>query len=442
MSDDSTKAGFFRSKRVFALCSLSVLAVVTLLVLFLLRGGTLGAKLTEIREKGLPTSPSELNDYYAVPAGVADRTDAWQKVFDLLENADLENRGQALPYIGNGPTPVPPPGEKWDQLALSRKFLVEHEQEIAAIHEAGAETGQIRFPLDFTLGNPLQFEISSRPRTIARLLSLDAHVSTHDGDSERTLNDIRSIFAISDALQGEVILVRHLLRNALHAMGISVLEEVFSHNDWTDEDLAALQESIRRADFRDELIFALHGERAISLKLIDMISFGPFRSSSKIELIRLTDRTVSGVEESWIAGIDRQKEIAAENTANRGKGMSWLKFQAVFALAPVYQQTVLSGARAVARQRCALVALAAKRHQLRHGRYPTSPQDIDKDLIGPGEQVEEILTDPFDGKPLRWISEDARLLVYSLGTDLKDDGGNTIDTDEASAPDVGFWIDK
>ncbi|WP_417848517.1 hypothetical protein [Thalassoglobus sp.] len=442
MTNDSPKAGFFRSKRVFALCSLSLLSVVVLLVLFLLRGGTLGAKLAEIREKGLPTSPSELNDYYAVPAGVADRTDAWQKVFDLLENADLENRGQALPYIGNGPSPIPPPGEEWDQLAASRKFLAEFEKEIAAIHEAGAETGQIRLPIDFTVGDPFQFEMSKQPRIIARLLSLDAHVSTHDGHSERTLNDIHSIFAISDALQGEVILISHLLRNAFHAMGISVMEEVLSHNAWDDEDLAALQESIRRANFRDELIFALHGERAISLKLIDMISFGPFRSSSKIELIRLTDRTVSGVEESWIAGIDRQKEIAAENTANRGKAMSGLKYQAVFALAPAYEQTVLSGARATARQRCAIVALAAKRHQLRHGSFPGSLQEIDKDLIGPSQQVEELLTDPFDGKPLRWISEDTRLLVYSLGTDLEDDGGNTIDTDEASAPDVGFWIDK
>ncbi len=442
MSNESPKAGFFRSKLFWGLCALPVFVIGVLIAFYLLGRETLSSKLTEMRENGLPTNLSELNEYYAVPEGVTDRTKSWQKAIDLLEKSELGKNGEALPFLGNGNTPIPPPGEEWDQYEASQQFLAEREHILEAIYDASSESGQLRFPLDFNAGNPLLLTMTEQPRTAARLLTLDAHTSMHQKSFERTLKDLLSIFELSNAMRGEVILVNHLIHIAIQSNGISALQDLIIHNDWTDEQLATLQMVIREANFRAELIHCLHGECASSLDMMDQIPLGPFRAANKMELIRLMESTVTELENSWRAGIEWQKTLSAEMTAKRGSAMTMLRLRAVFLLAPAYEQIVLSGAEATARQRCANAALAAKRHQLRHGILPVSLEEIDKDLIGPDDEVDSLLTDPFDGKPLQWLSEETRVVVFSIGKDLKGDGGDIESTEEDFPTDVGFSIRK
>jgi hypothetical protein len=66
-----------------------------------------------------------------------------------------------------------------------------------------------------------------------------------------------------------------------------------------------------------------------------------------------------------------------------------------------------------ARLRVAATAGAVEPCRVRHGRWPQRLDDLPE---GP-------LADPFDGQPLRYKVTPAGRMVYSIGQDLRDDGG-------------------
>ena len=56
--------------------------------------------------------------------------------------------------------------------------------------------------------------------------------------------------------------------------------------------------------------------------------------------------------------------------------------------------------------------MACRLYELRHGRAPETLDALTPELL------REVPTDPFDGKPFRYVRADA--VVFSVGRDLKD----------------------
>jgi len=81
-----------------------------------------------------------------------------------------------------------------------------------------------------------------------------------------------------------------------------------------------------------------------------------------------------------------------------------------------------------------ITAIALKRYQLKHGNYPP-----DLNSLVP-EFVSEIPLDPVDGQPLRYRSNsDGTFLLYSLGENGKDDGGNPTSKPGAEFSHFYYW---
>jgi hypothetical protein len=74
----------------------------------------------------------------------------------------------------------------------------------------------------------------------------------------------------------------------------------------------------------------------------------------------------------------------------------------------------------LAELRCAEAMLAVERYQRRHQRWPDSLETLVPDLIS------EVPKDPFDGQPLRYRRAKYGAVIYSVGSDGMDDGGNII----------------
>lgn len=106
-------------------------------------------------------------------------------------------------------------------------------------------------------------------------------------------------------------------------------------------------------------------------------------------------------------------------------------------LFPTYNSLFEKLAEAQASRRAVEVAIAQTHYRLDHGGYT---DDLAK-LVP--TYLPAMPIDPFDGKPMRVKSQpDGGLLIYSVGQDLKDDGGN-IDknpTDATKPTDVGFLL--
>ncbi len=75
-------------------------------------------------------------------------------------------------------------------------------------------------------------------------------------------------------------------------------------------------------------------------------------------------------------------------------------------------------ARCLANLRLAVTAVALEQFRAAHNnRYPASLSELAPNYL------DAVLTDPFDGQPLRYQKQGNGYLLYSIGADLKDDGG-------------------
>jgi len=75
--------------------------------------------------------------------------------------------------------------------------------------------------------------------------------------------------------------------------------------------------------------------------------------------------------------------------------------------------------------RLSRLGLAATAYRLRHGKLPAALEAMTPEFMP------RIPADPFDGKAMRMKMDGTDLLIYSIGSDLKDDGG-------AENPDRSF----
>jgi hypothetical protein len=80
--------------------------------------------------------------------------------------------------------------------------------------------------------------------------------------------------------------------------------------------------------------------------------------------------------------------------------------------------------------------VAAERYRKEHGRWPENMAA----LVTAG-LLKEVPTDPFDGQPLRWRRLPKGIVVYSVGPDGKDNGGNINRANPvAVGTDLGFQL--
>ena len=432
-----------RKRLVMAGASAIVLISLVLLALFsMFSSSRLNQKIADLRSQGLPTNAEELNAYYSVPPDVTDTTELWSAATTAVKNAGIDQRAAKIPIVGLGPTPVPEPGKEWAELEISRTFLAELDTELQLIRRAAEAGGMARFPVDFTLGLNAPLAAQQEVRGVSRLLKLSAHVHAHDGQDSEALKDATGICAVSDSLQGDPILISQLVRIATHAIGCELTVDMLPHCKWTDEELESLQVAFGRADFRREMLRAFYGERAQCLSAIDAINAPAgilFRNGNKLKAIELIDESAEGLETSWLEATKRHQKIDAELNTMSGSMISRMKYMSIMLMLPALQQAVTAGTRAEARQNCAIVTIAVYRYRLQYGTLPMSVTDL-KDLI-PGDASDKSsrVIDPFDGQSLRFKADNDHVLIYSIGNNKVDDGGD-IANEKLLEGDLGYSV--
>jgi hypothetical protein len=100
---------------------------------------------------------------------------------------------------------------------------------------------------------------------------------------------------------------------------------------------------------------------------------------------------------------------------------------------PALTQCCEAAAVADARRRAVRLALAVERYRAGHGRFPARLEDLVPEFIP------LVPLDPFDGQPMRMRRTGQRLIVYSIGPDLTDDGGAPLDKTKKTG-DIPFEL--
>ena len=90
-------------------------------------------------------------------------------------------------------------------------------------------------------------------------------------------------------------------------------------------------------------------------------------------------------------------------------------------LLPAQNAVFNAAAGATALRDAAMTLVAVERYRAVHGRSPESLDQLVPDFIP------KVPIDPFDGQPLRYRLDPDRYVVYSVGEDRQDDGGDPDD---------------
>lgn len=411
--------------------------VLTALAFWLSLKMELNGKLAKLRAQGVPTTPKELDAYYAIPDGEADATEAWLRALQAAKIASAAPAAKSLPIIGTSKIVIPPPGEDWSQLDEVRQFLSDHSAQMKIIHDADQTPGGVRFPVDFSKGFETVLNEVQGSRGVSRLLQLDAYVQAHDGHDQEALQDVRGIFALSESLRHEPILISHLVRIAIFATGGRTLEVLLPSSDWKEDDLSSLRNMIAKIDHRHSLERAVNGDLPLTLQHFEITFPEPVRL---IGLLASLDRYAIFKEhfnKPW------PHYEAADKLIDDRLQSNW-----TYRLTPGVR-VLLSGqvvgwmtaqTRAIAYQRAMLALIDAQRFRLKEGRLPESMEELEAAFPSTTPEEAEQRIDPFGGAPLKLISNEKGIVIYSIGEDGVDDGGHL--PREEKAKDLGYTLPR
>jgi hypothetical protein len=289
-----------------------------------------------------------------------------------------------------------------------------------------------------------------RLRAPTQILMLDARALALAGQHGEAMKAAQACLPISHVLEDEPHLIGQLIRVAIVTISTGTAERVLALGDVPDDALAAYQADLAREAASIRLTAGLRGERAIIHQAFGLISRG-----------KLTLRDIGGSSPppawwglAWLQAFANQEMARREHAdalrlMTRMVEASKLPVKDQFAAEAAIDSDLaaLSGAsvirqlapampkasNAARRAQCQAVAMraliAVERYRLKHGRWPAELEDTVPAFL---DRVPE---DPIDGAPIRYAKWADGVVVYSIGNDRTDDGG-----DVAPFKDFGYRL--
>jgi hypothetical protein len=275
----------------------------------------------------------------------------------------------------------------------------------------------------------------------------DATLAAEDGDSNRALEDLRIISAISRKAEEQPMLMSFLLEASIQSFVPRVVTAVLALTEPESKKLAETQAAILELLALPTLRSHIRGEQALLEDLVRSFSEGLIDRQKLDAMGGTVPASVTGLTyiDEWLHRVGRHGWLLRDTT---------FQLRYYQALTRVLRESVdgpnihegeliemrdrasprtadaLQGAqnlvdadrRRRALLQCCVVALAAERYRRDRGHWPASVEELAPAYLS------SVPVDPYDLKPLRYRLIDGGAVVYSVGEDRADDGG-----------DVEYW---
>ena len=419
----------------------------------------LNARIDAIRAAGYPVTWAELDKWYTIPEGAENAADTIMDAFSYY----VEPHDTKLLPIGRARLPARTEPLAEETKAFVAQYLADNEEAIELLH-AGAVIENCRYPVDLSAGHEALFPYLSHMKESVRLLNVEA-ISHADSDPRLSARSVISSFGLTRSLDKEPTLVSQLARIACQDLTVSTLEHLINRTDFTDEQLRELSQAIVDAQAPSALPQSFVGERCMALATLKMppaqlthdLSIMSGRSPKSgldahlstlvITLHRfagLTDRSaiiyldlMDDFVKATQLPFDRHRR-AIEAIDARRRVASGTDFLLGHVMPPIATVDTIN-MTGIAYLHTAQAALAIQRYRLVAGKIP----DMLADLVP--TYLNAVPSDPFDGKDLRYEKLGIGFVVYSVGQDLRDDGGTEKPprrTKESPNWDVTFIVER
>lgn len=272
---------------------------------------------------------------------------------------------------------------------------------------------------------------------ILQLLSLDAKLRLVDREIEAAASYIPLFFRVVSPLSDEPNMVAQMKRETTARRAATMLESILRAGKLSNETLELLDEEFRSFLASYTMKWSLWGERACLLALHDD-KFGMRGLQRAVLSVSLTGDKRKSLEfiHSLIDAQDNPARLLSAAKTIESE-LAKLPKRYLFAsfMATSIPRRVRSHVECLAEIRAVRVLNALERFRLRTGTLPTALDELVPTYVA------AIPTDPFDQAPLKFTTRDRMLIVYSVGSDGVDDGGQVAPVGgEKRARDRGFRL--
>lgn len=317
-------------------------------------------------------------------------------------------------------------------------------------------------PLDYenrvkAAGEMLQYLADMK--SCVQVLQLRAIAELQNGEGEKAVEDVKLMLRLDDSLRTEPYLISDLVRIAMTSITLQPVYEGLAKHQWTDAQLAELEQALAKLDFLKDFQFVERGDGMGGIAMFDY-----FRRH-RGEFVRLlfeearfkyqiANKNSAWAEVGNVAGIisvylmpagwfyqnklalaqmhqrwdsrmmDAEQRLVFPGIIEQAGGSSvatlrakpWNLFEGD--IWPAISATARRTARIQVEVDLAQTACALERYRLAHGEYPEK-----LGALAP-LHIKRVPHDIFGGKPLHYRrAADGKFVLYSIGWNEKDDGG-------------------
>jgi hypothetical protein len=423
--------GLYHRRR--ALLYIVIALVVIHLTATAITGIMLRNEIARLKSTGYLLTTDQLIPH--VPPGEKNAADIYQKAFDARRIA-REDEEQLLGLRLSKWTPEITPA--------ARRVVSANSEYYALIAEA-ARTPNCAFPKDWDANLNMTFPEFAKMREAARMLQMHAALSAADGRMNDALADAGTMLRIADHSELPPTLIGQLVGYAIQAIAVQSLRDSLAVGDPSPAAARALMNQIAAIDEVAPSVRSMKGEIALfglpfydlarrpgSKDIIAMISRGMATPAPAAE--RAAFRTYSTVgrpllnldELSYLRDMKDQIDVCAlpwpESQRKTAANEKQREIRPTYRiplrrmLIPVFERAVWSREKTAANLGDGQIALALTIYKSEHGAYPDSLATLEAAGF-------KLPKDPFGGQPFKYRRDGVGFIVYSIGSDMKDDGG-------------------
>jgi len=291
------------------------------------------------------------------------------------------------------------------------------------------------FDLDFTKGVALALPHLAKMRSFARLFKAEAIIYALDGKGPEAAGSIRQVLLLARALNEEPLFISKLVAIAIAGIGMTALEEVEVMSEIGAEERRLIVMGIASLNFEKSATEAFIAERAFASNWSDVAAAMPAAPGTPRK----------GWLSRWLAGRSSRMSPREKLRAMRlwtliieasrlppweGRPVIEEHYRELCPLLPWNQATLSIDdepwkrfytvfMRPMASRDTTILGLSCELFRSAKGRYPATLDELAPEFL------DRLPPDPFTGKPFRYQLRDGgrAFIVYSVGDDLKDDGG-------------------
>ena len=371
-----------------------------------------------------------------------------QAVVDLAVWQTYFAETKRLPLAGN------------DAGADVLKALEHYAEPLAQLHAAGARP-HCRFPVDWEKGIAASLPHITLLFDAARLyaLRLDAHLAV--GNSTAAYEDFHDSLRLVTATADEPSLLAGIIRlNSAEIMENAVWDGLATHR-WEEPELRKIEAELAALDWLKDYLLMIGSERGAFNAVTDrwiaeprtradaIFSWGMRRATrqdkwgytiypagwiyqSKVRGNRYFDEMsarIDPIQRRWFQ--ERPAPSAAGNTRSAAEMTYYLAFYLLASGCEMWEEKSL---RLAALTDEARLACALERFRQARGSFPATLQELVPEFL-PVIPVQIVNGQPY----LYRLTEDGSFVLYSVGSDLRDDGGTINPATNASKQLDWVW---